>query len=214
MAEVDSRTYDDPCGVARALDVVGQRWSVLVIRELLLGPKRFRDLLQGLHGMSPNVLSGRLKDLEAAGVLRRVLQGPPVGAVVYQLTEQGAALEPVLVQLGRWGRQRPQNAEGPMSVDSLFLALRTTFDPEKSGDLEVTVDLRVAGDRVAVTVSDGQLGMSRAVATNPDAVVIGDVAGVRSMVYRHTSVAEAVAAGMVEVVGDRRAVQRLVDAIG
>lgn len=205
------RTYDDPCGVARALDVVGQRWAVLVVRELLLGPKRFRDLLRGLHGMSPNVLSQRLKDLQDAGVLRRETLGPPAGAVVYRLTEQGQALEPVLIELGRWGRRRPVG-DGPMSVDALLLAIRTTFDAGSASNLTVTLDLRIDGDQVEVGVADGRLTMTRGVATRPDAVVSGDVAGVRAMMYRPGTVAAAMAAGSVRIDGDPDAVQSLVDA--
>jgi DNA-binding HxlR family transcriptional regulator len=204
---METRRYDDPCGVARALDVVGQRWALLVVRELLLGPKRFRDLLRGLDGMSPNVLSQRLKDLEAAGVVARGRPG------VYGLTGDGAALEPVLVALGRWGRRRPLDQRGPMSPDALLLALRTTFGPAAAGDLDVVIDLRVDGDQVAVTVRDGRLAMVRGAAPEPAATVIGDVPGVRAMVYREGSVADAVAAGTVTVEGDLVAVQRLVDAV-
>ena len=203
---METRRYDDPCGVARALDVVGQRWAMLVVRELLLGPKRFRDLLRGLDGMSPNVLSQRLKDLEAADIVHRAAPG------VYRLTEEGAALEPVLVALGRWGRHRPLDQKGPMSPDALFLALRTTFDPAAAGNLSVLIDLRVGDDRVAVTVADGVLEMVRGAAREPVATVSGDVPGVRAMVYRAGTVAEAVAAGTFTVDGDLTAVQRLVDA--
>ncbi len=214
MADAETRTYDDPCGVARALDVIGQRWAVLVVRELLLGPKRFRDLLQGLHGMSPNVLSQRLRELEASGVVNREAIGPPVGAVVYRLTDVGAALEPVLIELGRWGRRRPQHAEGPMSTDALWLALRTTFDPARAGDLAATIELRVGTDRVTLSVADRRLTMHRGSASsNPDAVVAGDVAGVRAMVYRPATVAEVVGAGTVTIEGDLPAVQRLVDCL-
>lgn len=204
---MESRRYDDPCGVARALDAVGQRWAMLVVRELLLGPKRFRDLVRGLDGMSQNVLSQRLKDLEAAGVVERARPG------VYALTDEGAALEPVLVALGRWGRRRPLDAQGPMSPDALFLALRTTFDPAAAGDLAASVDLRVGDDRVAVTVTGGELVMVRGTARDPDATVAGDVPGVRAMVYREGTVADAVAAGTVAVDGDLAVVQRLVDAV-
>ena len=210
---MDSRTYDDPCGVARALDVVGQRWALLVVRELLLGPKRFRDLLHGLDGMSPNVLSQRVKDLEAAGVLRRTTLGPPASSVVYALTAEGAALEPILIELGRWGRRRPLDATGPMSRDALLLALRTTFDAGAAGDLAVAVDLRLEADRVAIRVAGGQLTMSRGHAPDADAIVTGDVAAVRAMVYREGTVDDAVAAGMVTVAGDRGAVQGLVNAL-
>lgn len=210
---MDPRRYHDPCGVARAIDVVGQRWALLVVRELLLGPKRFRDLLRGLDGMSQNVLSQRLKDLEVAGVVRRAKLGPPASALVYELTEEGAALEPILVELGRWGRRRPQEAEGPMSPDSLLLALRTTFDPAAAGGLTVEVDLYLDDDRVSVAVAHGGMVMIRGASRDPDAVVAGDVPGVRAMVYREGTVADAVAAGAVTVDGDLDAVQRLVDAI-
>jgi DNA-binding HxlR family transcriptional regulator len=214
MADAETRTYDDPCGVARALDVIGQRWAVLVVRDLLLGPKRFRDLLQGLSGMSPNVLSQRLRELKASGVVSRESVGPPVGAVVYRLTDAGAALESVLIELGRWGRGRPQHAAGPMSTDALWLALRTTFDPARAGDLAATIELRVDADRVVLTVVDRRLRMHRGSASSkPDAVIVGDVAGVRAMVYRPATVTEAVDAGTVTIDGDLRTVQRLVDCL-
>lgn len=200
-------TYNDPCGVARALDVVGQRWALLVVRELLLGPKRFRDLVHGLAGMSQNVLSQRLKELEAAGLVRRVVAGPPVSGPVYELTEDGAALEPVLIALGRWGRHRPLTATGPMSVDALLLALRTTFDPAVAGDLAIEVDLRIADDRVALTVADGQITMRRGPAHRPDATITADVASLRTLVYRGT------AAPGVRIEGDKAAVRRLLAAL-
>ena len=123
--------------------MVGQRWALLVVRELLLGPKRFRDLLHGLDGMSPNVLSQRLKDLEAAGGVGR---RSPAPRGVRAHRGRGAALDPVLVALGRWGRRRPlEQANGPMSSDALFLALRTTFDAAAAGDL--AVEDRIPGRR-------------------------------------------------------------------
>ncbi|MDR2987928.1 MAG: helix-turn-helix transcriptional regulator, partial [Nocardiopsaceae bacterium] len=102
-----SRQYDDPCGIARALDVIGDRWALLVVRELVFGPKRFAQLRSGLHGVSPNVLSQRLRDLEGAGVVRRAMLAPPASVAVYELTDRGRALEPVLLELGRWGSHEP-----------------------------------------------------------------------------------------------------------
>src|SRR3978361_1634501 len=98
-----ARDYEDPCGTARALGVVGERWALLVVRELLLGPKRFSQLRRGLHGVSPNVLSQRLRELDEAGIVRRDTLPPPASVAVYELTERGAALEPILIELGRWG---------------------------------------------------------------------------------------------------------------
>lgn len=200
-------SYEDPCGVARALDVVGQRWALLVVRELLLGPKRFRDLVRGLPELSQNVLSQRLKELEAAGVLRRVVAGPPVSGPVYELTPSGAALEPVLIALGRWGRHRPLSGAGPMSVDALLLALRTTFDPTAAGDLATEVELRVDTDTVTVSVARGELAMRRGSSARADATVTADVASLRTLIYRGT------AAPGVRIEGDRKAVRRLVAAL-
>src|SRR5207248_7286064 len=98
-----TRTYGDGCAIARALDLVGERWALLVVRELLLGPKRFTDLRSGLPNASPNVLSERLRELEEAGVLRRRKLPPPAAAWVYELTAWGRDLEPVVTALGRWG---------------------------------------------------------------------------------------------------------------
>jgi DNA-binding HxlR family transcriptional regulator len=200
-------SYDDPCGVARALDVVGQRWALLVVRELLLGPKRFRDLVRGLPSMSQNVLSQRLRELEEAGIVRRFLAGPPVGGQVYDLTPSGAALEVVLVALGRWGRARPLPPHGAMSIDALLLALRTTFDPALAADLAVEVDLRIEDDRVTVSVANGQIRMRRGVAEHPAATITADVAGLRTLVYRRGT------APGVTIQGDKAAVRRLIAAL-
>src|ERR1700741_2318374 len=97
------RTYGDPCGIARALDVVGERWALLVVRELLLGPKRFTDLRAGLSHVGPDVLSQRLPELGEACVVPRARPPPPAGSRVYELTERGKELEPVILGLGRWG---------------------------------------------------------------------------------------------------------------
>src|SRR5882762_9131790 len=101
------RTYGDACGIARALDVVGERWALLVVRELLLGPKRFTDLRAGLPNVSPDVLSQRLRELESAGLVRRRKLAPPAGSRVYDLTDRGHQLEPVVLALGRWGSTAP-----------------------------------------------------------------------------------------------------------
>lgn len=199
--------YGDPCGVARALDVVGQRWALLVVRELLLGPKRFRDLVRGLPELSQNVLTQRLKELAEAGVLRRVEAGPPVSGPVYELTPSGAALEPVLVALGRWGRERPLTGTGPMSVDALMLAFRTTFDPRAAGDLAAEIELRVDSDTVTATVAGGQLTMRRGAATRPDATIAADSASLRALVYRGTRPPG------VRITGDARLARRFLAAL-
>jgi len=148
-----------------------------------------------------------LKELEASGIVRRVMAGPPVSGPVYELTEEGAALEPVLIALGRWGRNRPLTATKPMSVDALLLALRTTFNPAAAGDLAIEVDLRIEDDRVALTVADGQIRMRRGATQHPAATITADVAGLRELVYRGTE------GPGVRIEGDTAAVRRLLAAL-
>jgi DNA-binding HxlR family transcriptional regulator len=167
------RSYGDRCGVARALDVVGERWALLVVRELLLGPKRFTDLRAGLPNIGPDVLAQRLRDLEDAGVVRRRTLPPPAGSRVYELTERGHDLEPVVLALGRWGsRERFPDGDGGIGVDAFVIALKTLFDP--SADLEATVELRLAGQQFRARVAGGRLQVARGEAERPDATIESD----------------------------------------
>ena len=123
------RSYGEACAAAHALDIVGERWALLVVRELLLGPKRFTDLRAGILHASPNVLAQRLRELEQAGVVRRRKLPPPAASKVYELTDWGEALEPVIIELGRWATRSPAlPRDAEMSVDSHVLAMRTLFD--------------------------------------------------------------------------------------
>src|SRR3954462_7810726 len=141
-----ARPYGDRCGIARALDAVGERWALLVVRALMLGPKRFTDLRAGLPNVGPDVLAQRLRELEAAGVVRRRKLAPPSAARVYELTEWGRELEPVVLGLGRFGSRAPFPAgEAELGTDAFAIALKTVFDPAADPDLEATVELRVGG---------------------------------------------------------------------
>jgi DNA-binding HxlR family transcriptional regulator len=195
-----ARHYDDPCGVARALDLVGERWTLLVVRELLFGPKRFSDLVRGLPGMSQNVLSQRLRELGTAGLVERRRLGPPVSGQVYELTERGAALRPVVIELARWGSRIPTTSRADLSADALALALLTTFTPDDAEDVRVTLVL--GDDRFAAAVAGGRLHIVRGEAERPDAEVHTTAAGLRSVVFGGRELADAVAAGDAEVRGD------------
>jgi DNA-binding HxlR family transcriptional regulator len=195
-----ARQYDDPCGVARALDVVGERWTLLVVRELLFGPKRFSDLVRGLPGMSQNVLSQRLRELAAAGLVERRRLGPPVSGQVYELTERGAALRPVVLELARWGSRIPTGSRADLSVDALALALLTTFDPDGAEDVRIT--LALGDDRFAAEIADGRLDIVRGEAMRPDVEIRTDAAVLRAVVFGGRELADAVAAGDAEVRGD------------
>ena len=170
------RTYGDPCGVARALDVIGERWALLIVRELLLGPKRFTDLRDGMPNLSPDVLSQRLRELEQAGVLRRDRLPPPIAAQVYELTDWGRELEPVVLGLGRWGSRAPfPPGDATLGVDSLVMALKTLYDPGRGdGLLGSSFELRLGEQRFDARPRDGRLDVTRGAATDPVATIATD----------------------------------------
>jgi DNA-binding HxlR family transcriptional regulator len=164
------RSYGDRCGIARALDLVGERWALLVVRELLLGPKRFTDLRAGLPNIGPDVLAQRLRDLEDAGIVQRRTLPPPAGSRVYELTGRGLELEPVVLALGRWGSQAPfPDEDARIGVDAFVIALKTLFDP--STDLEATVELRLDGQPFRARVTGGRFEVARGPADEPAATI-------------------------------------------
>jgi DNA-binding HxlR family transcriptional regulator len=203
----DRRSYADPCGIARALDVVGERWALLVLRELMLGPRRFGQLREGLPDMSPNVLAQRLRELEEDGVVRKVLLEPPASVPVYELTERGRALEPVLVELGRWGSATPRLPGREMSRASMLFALRTMYDPSVAGT--VTYGLDLDGEQFRLAINDGRIEISRGRPADPDARIVTDIATLRLVVFLGTGVRAAEEAGALTIEGDRRAAARL-----
>jgi DNA-binding HxlR family transcriptional regulator len=205
------RTYGEACAAAHALDLVGERWALLVVRELLLGPKRFTDLKAGIPHASPNVLAQRLRELEEADVVCRRKLPPPAASQVYELTEWGRDLEPVIIALGRWGvrsPRRPQDAH--LSVDSNVLAMRTLFDPQAAGDLEATFELRLDDHRFHARVVDGRFEAACGSAIQPDAVVTTDPATLSAVLWEGRSLSSAVRAGELEIEGDTGLVERFV----
>src|SRR5215213_17225 len=136
------RHYEDACATAHALDLVGERWALLVMRELMLGPKRFGDLRESLPGISANVLTQRLEGLEAAGVLVRRKLPPPASVQVYELTPWGYESAPIFQALGRWAVRSPRHDPmRPFSPVSLMLSLRTMMSAEAAGDLKARIQL-------------------------------------------------------------------------
>jgi DNA-binding HxlR family transcriptional regulator len=203
------RSYLDGCAAAHALDLVGERWALLVVRELLLGPKRFSDLEAGLPHISPNVLSQRLKDLEAIGVVRRHRLPPPAAVWVYELSEWGYELEPILQQLGRWGARSPwRPLDAPISLSTLITAMKTMFYPPAAEGLEATYELRVGEERFRVRVADGALEIARGQAEWPDAALEGDVATLGALAFGGRPFAEAVGSGRLLVYGDAELARR------
>lgn len=178
-----ARMYDDPCGLARALNLVGDRWALLIVRELLLGPKRFTELRRGLPGASQSMLTSRLVELEEAQVVRRRRLGPPASTWAYELTRWGRDLEPALQQLAKWGSRSPLTSSTDLSVDALALALKTTFDPVAARDLNARCQLRLDGDSLLITIHDGQLDVARADGPDAEVEIETSVAGFRALTF-------------------------------
>jgi DNA-binding HxlR family transcriptional regulator len=205
------RSYDDGCANAHALDLIGERWALLVLRELMLGPKRFTDIRAGLPGISPNVLTQRLDELEEASLVVRRKLPPPASVWVYDLTEWGRGLEPVMQAIGRWAARSPHMRPGlPMSVSSVVLSLRTMFSPAAAKGLKGTIEIRLREQAFAATLRDGRMELVAGAATSPDAVVEADPDSLSGVIYGGRKLAEAMAAGDVRVEGDKALVKRFV----
>jgi len=206
------RTYADGCGTAHALDLVGERWALLVVRELLLGPKRFTDLRRGLPGAAPNVVAQRLRDLEAVGLVRRRTLPPPAASKVYELTEWGQELEPVIRALGKWGSRSPYaQHDAPLSVDSLVLAMRTMFEPARAAGFTTTLALRIDGDEFRVRVDGEDFHVERSATGPADVTVTAPVAALDGVIWGGADLDDAVRTGKIAVDGDLASVRRFAE---
>ncbi|MCU1231681.1 MAG: transcriptional regulator [Acidobacteria bacterium] len=198
------RTYEDGCATAHALDLIGERWALLVVRELILGPKRFTDLRAGLPAISPNVLTQRLLELERAGIVQRRKLPPPAAAWVYELSEWGLELERVIMALGRWAVRSPTLMQGyPLSVDALILSFRTMFSSDAADGFGATLEIRIGEDRFRAVVADGEMELTRNTARNPGAIIEADVNTLAAVVYGGRKFAEAVRSGDLRVEGNK-----------
>ncbi len=202
------RDYEDGCAAAHGFALIGERWALLVVRELLLGPKRFTDLRAGLQGISPNVLTQRLEELEKVAIVRRRKMAPPAGAWVYELTEWGMQLESVVISLGRWAARSPFLPEGFLGVDSLILSFRTMFDPQAAEGFSAKIELRMGEDLFHATVSRGRMELIRCGADHPDAILEGKSDVLASVVYAGRKLADAVRAGDLKIEGDKTVAKR------
>lgn len=172
------RSYDDACGITRALDIVGERWALPVVRELVFGPRRYSDLAAALPGVSTNILGDRLKHLAVAGVVRKRRLSPPAAATVYELTPWGAALEPALIALGAWAAHTPIDLEQQaFSPASFALSLKTTFDAEAARDADLRVQFVMGHDEFDARIEDATFTIGR----------IHDSAGMFDAVHEESS---------------------------
>ncbi|MEV0168645.1 winged helix-turn-helix transcriptional regulator [Nonomuraea fuscirosea] len=211
------RRYDDGCGVALAMNILGERWSMLIVRDLLLGPQRFVDLQAGLPDISPNVLSHRLRELQESGVLQRRMLPPPAASRVYDLTTWGAELAPIVTALGLWGSRTPiMPRTGEMRPNSLMLSLRSTFSPSDEPDWSANYEIRIGADTFCVRVNRGRLTeMARGPAAVPaDAVIATDHKTLGLLVTNGEDLETAVGSGRMTLTGDIEAARRFLAAVG
>lgn len=204
------RSYGEACRFAHALDVVGERWALLVVRELLLGPKRFTDLRTGLPHASSNILSERLRDLEQSGVIQRRKLPPPAASTVYELTVWGRELEPIVTQLGAWGARSPFPPEAQeIGPDSIVLALRSLFDPEAAGDLETAHGLRIGEEDFSAEISAGRVELTRGAPTDPEATIaVPDAPTLAAILTAQLPLDDALGSGAAELEGSKQAAKR------
>jgi DNA-binding HxlR family transcriptional regulator len=204
-----SRSYCDVCPIARALDVIGERWALVVVRELLLGPQRFSDLRRALPGASSNMLTDRLRELEGHGVLRRRTLPPPAGSSVYELTERGHELEPVLDALGTWGRAEDPPANGSLSATSALLFMRASprahTNPPKQ-TYRVQLDDRVW----TISSPHGRLEIQPEDPAAPDAGIQTDPGTLAALLLEPDGFDAAIASGSVHAEGNISALRRLI----
>jgi DNA-binding HxlR family transcriptional regulator len=196
-----ARNYSQACSLANALDRIGERWSMLIVRELLLGPLRFSELDRAVGGAPTDVLTKRLRDLEAEGIVRRRELDPPASGVVYELTELGEGLERPLLELARWGLNffRLEEAEA-VQASGLPNSLRVILDPPP--EAEMTVQLRGDGNSFSLRIADGWIAAERGEATDPDLTLAGETpAVVAALVVGDES--------EVEIEGDRATLEQL-----
>jgi DNA-binding HxlR family transcriptional regulator/putative sterol carrier protein len=206
-----SRCYGQFCGLSRALDLLGGRWAFLVVRDLLVGPKRFTQLQEGLHGVPTNVLTARLRELEEAGIVQRRVQTGAGGGVVYELTNYGRELEEPLVRLGYWGAKSLGEPEEDdfISTDALALALRGAFRAGKARGRQRRYELNVSGKSLPIAVKGGQATVPASSVDAPDTVLEADAGVFAELFSGRTDVDTAIAAGRLRVHGDRADARRL-----
>lgn len=199
------RWYGDACGTAFAMELIGERWSLMIVRELLLGPRRFSDLRASLPGISAKVLTERLASLEDVGALRREKLPPPAAVQVYALTAWGLAAEPALQELGRWAAQHSgHDPLLPLSPVSLMISMRTMFDAAAASELVARIGLIVAGESFVAEVRDGTLTVARGEAEAQAAIFRAPNASViAALLYAKIPIDELEREGGLEIAGDR-----------
>lgn len=207
------RSYSDACGAALALDIVGERWALLVVRELLLGPKRFSDLRDDLVGISQNVLSQRLRSLEESGVLKHTHMGPPVRAKVYELTPRGYELESTVIELSRWGASLEPHPGSKRSVSSFALLLKALYLPARIGGRKLSVRLSVGSESLDVVVAD-HIDVARSRGIDVDLALQATTESYWQLIFAAPTVRDLLKSGELQLNGSIEAAERFFTLFG
>jgi len=204
------RSYGQFCGVARALDVIGDRWTLLMIRELILGPQRYRDILDALPGIGTNLLARRLRDLDHAGIVQRRKLPRPAGSTVYELTHLGRELEPIVIALGRWGRKFLAHEQGKEIFQARYLlfALRANFVAKQARGITETYELRTGDEVVHARVQSGRLEVGEGPALEPDLVIEAPLEVLLAISRGDSEPGTEIGAGRLELKGKRSSFRR------
>jgi DNA-binding HxlR family transcriptional regulator len=207
-----SKTYDQYCPIACSLSLVGERWTLLVVRELMHGPKRYTDLVAGLPRIGTNILAARLKELEEGEVIRKRKLPPPANCNVYELTEYGAELEEVIQALGRWGFRSlgPPPADCPMPEGWLVQGSRTMFDPDRAGDLVESYEVRCGDEIATIRIDNGTIESDPGGCVDVDAVIELDPGTLFALASGEMEPKDAIAHGLARVQGDPGALGRFI----
>lgn len=206
------RWYDDACGTALALEFVGERWALLILRELMLGPRRFGELKANLPGISANVLTQRLEGMEAAGILTRRRAASSLSVQVYELTPWGYEAEPILQTMGRWAtRSRRHDPTLFFSPVSAMLSLRTMLDPARAGAERMTLAFVFPTDAFVGVLAAGVLTIERGTTDAADVTFVTEPPIFAATIYGKLPFAASEAAGTLRLEGDRAAAARFVD---
>lgn len=180
----EKRRYDDACGTAHALELIGERWALLVLRELMLGARRFSELKADLPGISANVLTQRLGDLEARGLVVKRRLPPPANVQVYEATEWGLEAEPIVQALGRWAARSPQHDPTlPLSAVSIMLSFRTMISAERAAGFEGRIGFRFGDETYLARVGEGRIEVARDDLSDADAIITAEPTALAAVVY-------------------------------
>lgn len=202
------RRYDDACAATHAIDIFGERWAVPVMRELMLGPRRFGDLKSSINGISANVLTQRLEGLEAAGVVLRRKLPPPASVQVYELTPWGYQAGPIFQAMGRWGARSPEHdPTRPFSAVSLVISFRTMLDSERAAGLSARFGFVLGEQRFLLALDDGAVTIGRDW-ESADVIFTGRPSAIAAVVYGGAPLDTLIADGALALEGDRALAER------